>query len=115
MGTKLTQQDIEKILWEQEKIKEWINHEGTKIIANKLNKLARKSLIRQLKTDPYKEPEMIIRAQQLRYVINELIPATIEGIVNFEPGTPDLQVAPNKKWHFIDWFKGLFARKGRKQ
>lgn len=110
--SRLTQKEIDQLLWEQEKLKEWVGHEGTKIVAKKLNDLARKSILRQLKTDPYKEPEMIVRAQQLRYVITELIPATLEGIINFQPDAPDLQVAPSKKWSLVNWFKGIFARKG---
>ena len=89
---------------EQEIIREFVQHPGARLLAGKLREVSRKSLKKQLDADPYTEPDEIKRQQQLRYVINILIPQIITGIVNHDPDAIDKQVIPKKRWSILEWF-----------
>lgn len=99
----------QQTLYEQEKLKDWIALPATRIVAEKLRKVAREAALKQMRTDPFKEPEKIVQAQQLRYVINILIPQIVEGIVNYDPDAPDKQVAPKDKWSMWSWLVKKFT------
>ena len=99
--------EIQQALYEQAKLSEWIGLPATRIVAAKLREVSRQAALRQMRTDPFKEPEKIVQAQQLRYVINVLLPQIIEGIVNYDPDAPDKQAAPKDRWSVKDWFYGL--------
>ena len=79
---------------EQEIIKEWLRHPGTKLITRKM-RAASKGVLRKYDRC---EPEKLIRLQMLRQVINSEIPRMIDGMLTKE-----------NKW---DWrnFLGLRSR-----
>lgn len=100
----------QQALFEQEKLQEWLGHPGTRIVAKKLKAVARAALKRQIALDPYKDPDRIMQAKQLRFVLNRLLPEIIEGIVNYDPDTIDKQVAPKKKFRLFEWLKKLCGK-----
>lgn len=87
----------------QEKIKETLATEGAKIIAERLRLVAKETLRKELKADPFTAPGEIIKARQLRHVIKTLIPQIIEGYVNYDPDAPDKRVAPDDTFTVVQW------------
>lgn len=71
---------------EDEKVllKQWLQHPGTKLMAEKLRQIAKATLREQLKCDPYLEPDQIMKAKQLRFVLKKTLPDMIEKIVNYK-------------------------------
>jgi len=102
-----TDKDVQRLLWEQSKIKETLSTDGAKIIAAKLHSVARGTLKKEMKADPFKQPEEIIKARQLRIIINKILPGIIDGLVNYDPDAPDEQVAPEEKFSLIAWVKNI--------
>jgi hypothetical protein len=96
-------------LREQEQLQEWMSHPGTKIVADRLRRVARSTLLKQTRLSPYTNADDIVKCQQLRYVINNLIPQIVEDIVNFEEQSPTKQLEGNKRWSFMSWLKGVFS------
>lgn len=101
------QADLERdrLLAEQVILREFVQHPGARLLAAKLRTVSRQGLKKQLDCDPYKEPDEIKRQQQLRYVLNILLPQLIEGIVNYAPEMPDKQVPVKRRWKILEWFK----------
>lgn len=99
------QEDRERRLAEQAVMRDFVQHPGARVLADRLRQVSRKGLKRQLDCDPYTEADEIKRQQQLRYVINILLPETIAGIVNYDPEAPDQQVAPKRRWSILEWFR----------
>ena len=89
---------------EQNTMRDFVQHPGAKILSDKLREVSRKSLKKQLDADPYTEPDEIKRQQQLRYVLNIMLPQIITGIVNYDPEAIDKQVPPKKRWSILEWF-----------
>lgn len=84
---------------EKEILREWVKHPGTKIMAEKLRQIAKATIREQLDYDPYSEPERIMKAKQLRYVIKVVIPEILEKIINYqEPIT-------KPKWSILKLFR----------
>lgn len=107
-----TGKDVQRLLWEQSKIKETLATDGAKIIAAKLHSVARETLKKEMKADPFTHPEEIVKARQLRLIINKVLPGIIDGLVNYDPDAPDEQVLPDEKFSLIAWVKNIF--KGEK-
>lgn len=103
--------DVQRLLWEQSKVKEMLATDGAKIISVKLHSVARGTLKKEMKADPFTQPEEIIKARQLRAIINKVLPGIIDGLVNYDPDAPDEQVAPDEKFSLIAWVKKLVGKK----
>jgi hypothetical protein len=88
-------------LYEKEKIKALLATEGAQIIAQKLNKLVAESTREQLTANPFKNPERIVRAQQLRYLVESEFPLLLQEIVNF---------GEEEKWSIFSWIKQVLGR-----
>lgn len=101
-------------LMEQEKIKETMATEGAKILFSKLAIVAEQTKIKEQQADPFKNPEAILKARQLRYLINILIPSIINGYINYDPEAIDEQLAPEDKWDFQSWLNQPKAGKDKK-
>lgn len=86
-------------------MRDFVQHPGARLVAAKLRALSRQALKKQLDADPYTEADEIKRNQQLRYVLNVLIPKILQDIVNFDPAAIDKQVAPKRRWSVMEWFR----------
>ena len=106
-----TDRETRQLLWEQEKIKEMLATEGARILSVRLRSVARGTLRKEMKADPFTQPEEILKARQLRYVLKTLLPHIIDGLVNYDPDAPDKQVAPEDKFSLVEWIKGLMPGK----
>jgi hypothetical protein len=106
--------EARQALYEQEKIKETLATAGAQILLQKLRVVARETYHKEAKADPFTQPGEIIKARQLRYVINRLIPQLLEGMVNYDPEAKDKQVAPKDRWTVFGWIKQLFKAKAGK-
>lgn len=95
------------VIFEQEKIKETLSTEGSRILAARLRIVAKATFRKELKADPFTSPGEIIKARQLRYVIKTLLPQIIEGLVNYDPDAPDEQVVPKDRFKVDDWQKKI--------
>lgn len=85
---------------EKKILQDWVKHPGTKLMARKLQSIAKASIREQLKYDPYTEPDQIMKAKQLRFLLKKTLPDIIEKIVNYkEPVT-------KPKWSILSLFKG---------
>lgn len=100
-----TRDEIEKLLQEQEILRDAVSHPGYRILAQRLKIVARQSLKKQLDCDPYTEADEIQRNKQLRYVLNIMLPKIIEDLVNYDPTAPDKKVSPKKRWSIFEWFR----------
>ena len=96
---------IEQLLKERELMRDFVQHPGAKLLAARLRKTSREALKRQLDSDPYTDPDKIKQNQQLRYVLNIMLPGIIEGICNFDPSTPDKKIHPKKRFSILEWFR----------
>ena len=103
--------EIQRAIYEREKLQEWIDHPGTRIVALKLKCVARAALKRQIALNPYTDPDKIMQSKQLRHVLNRLLPEIIEGIVNYDPDTIDKKVAPKKRFRLFDWLKKFCGKR----
>ena len=103
--------EIQRAIYEREKLQEWIDHPGTRIVAQKLKCVARAALKRQIALNPYTDPDKIMQSKQLRHVLNRLLPEIIEGIVNYDPDTIDRQIAPKKRFRLFDWLKKFCGKR----
>lgn len=102
--------DTERMIFEQEKVRETLATEGARIIAAKLHIVAEATRSKEQQADPFKYPGEIAKARQLRYVIETLLPQILEGVVNYDPDAPDKQVAPKDKWTVASWLKKVFGK-----
>ena len=103
--------DIEQALFRREKLREWIDHPGTKIIANELRLVARNAMMKQCRYNPFTQPEKIVQERLLVHVLNTVLPEIIEGIVNYDTDTIDKQVAPKKRWKLLEWLKKFCGKR----
>lgn len=101
-----------KALIEQELIRSAIEHEGVKLLFQKLQLVADSMAKKQLALDPLKQAPEIMRSQEFRFVVNEFFPQIIEGLVNYEEAAPDKQLPQKKQWKFLSWFTRLTPEKG---
>jgi len=80
-------------------LRDWVKHPGTRLIAEELRQIAKATIREQLKYDPYLEPERIMKAKQLRFILKKTLPDMIEKIMNYqEPVT-------KPKWSILNLFK----------
>ena len=93
------------ILREQEILREWVHHPGTRLMAQKLRKEVKRAKIRQLEFDPYTQPDEIMKCKHFIFVLTVYLPKLIEGIVNYEATAIDKMVRPSDRWNVIRWFK----------
>lgn len=112
MQPRLTDAEIERLLKERELMRDFVQHPGAKLIAQKVTDLVEESKRKQLDADPYTEADEIKRNQQLRYVLMVMLPQLIEGICNFDPLAVDKKVPPKKRFSILEWFK---PRKGERE
>lgn len=98
-------EQTERLLAEQVILREFVQHPGAKLLSAKLRDYSRKSLKKQLDCDPYLQADEIKRQQQLRFVLNILLPQIVEGIVNYSPEMPDRQVPVKRRWSIMEWFR----------
>lgn len=100
-----------ELLNRQEKLQEWIGHPGTRIVARELKIVARNSMMKQYKFNPFTEPEKIVQERLLVHVLNVVLPEIIERIVNYDPDAPDKQLPPKRRWYLFDWLRKLWRNK----
>ena len=97
--------DIERCIYERDKVRETLATPGARIIAQKLQIIAKESLKKEMKADPFTEPGEIIKARQLRYVIKSLLPRIVEGMMNYDPEAIDRQAAGKERITILEWLK----------
>lgn len=102
--------ETQKAISEREILREWVSHPGTKIIANKLNRVARGAILKQTRLSPFTHADEIVKCQQLRYVLNILIPQIIEDIANYDESAYTKQIEGVKRWNVLTWLKGILCK-----
>ena len=100
-----------ELLSRQEKLRDWLGHPGTGIVVNELRLVARNSMMKQYKYNPFTEPEKIVQERLLVHVLNVVLPEIIERIVNYDPDAPDRQLSPKKRWNLLEWLRNLWRSK----
>jgi hypothetical protein len=95
----------ERTLYEQQLIRDAIDHPGVKLLFNKLDALVEIQKTNQLECDPYTSEGIsaIKRAQEFRYIVKVFFPKIIEGLINFDADAPDKQAPPQKRWSLFQW------------